>query len=90
MKLSYPPTFSPCHSDEEEEHNFVKFLDDTNFDEIYCHPLDPFEVRPKCAKWGDGYAQSLSMNLRNGHTRYTAAAVVVDLFEKILYFLRDV
>lgn len=33
-----------CFSDEEEEHNFVKFLDDTNFEELYCHPLDAFEV----------------------------------------------
>lgn len=32
-------------SDEEEENNLIKFLDDTNFDEVYCHPLDPFEVR---------------------------------------------
>ena len=32
------------YSDEEEEHYFVKFLDDTNFEELYCHPLDPFEV----------------------------------------------
>ncbi|CAM9095121.1 unnamed protein product [Ectocarpus sp. 4 AP-2014] len=31
------------NSDEEEEHNFVKFLDDTNFEELYCHPLDAFE-----------------------------------------------
>lgn len=34
-------------SDEEEEHNFVKFLDDTNFEELYCHPLDAFEVRQR-------------------------------------------
>lgn len=32
------------NSDEEEEHFFVKFLDDTNFEELYCHPLDPFEM----------------------------------------------
>ena len=27
----------------------MKFLDDTNFEELYCHPLDPFEVSAKRA-----------------------------------------
>ncbi|CAM9860641.1 unnamed protein product [Discosporangium mesarthrocarpum] len=32
------------NSDEEEEHNFIIFLDDTNFEEVFRHALDPFEM----------------------------------------------
>ncbi|CAM9125233.1 unnamed protein product [Choristocarpus tenellus] len=32
------------NSEEEEEHNFVLFLDDTHFDDVYRHALDPFEM----------------------------------------------
>ncbi len=50
-------------SDEEEEHNFVKFLDDTNFEELYCHPLDAFEVRYTRCGHVCGMVRELSLSL---------------------------
>ncbi|CAM9510925.1 unnamed protein product, partial [Chrysoparadoxa australica] len=31
-------------SDEQEERSFVHFIDDTTYDEIYCHSLNPLEM----------------------------------------------
>lgn len=63
-------------SDEEEEHIFVKFLDDTNFEELYCHPLDPFEVRHEAS---DG----TGMFLQNGSSFVVSVLVV----EKWMFFV---